>query len=94
VARRRSAFERLAARCQERYPQSLALTREAASYLSDLQFTSIDAYLVTHFYLVADDCFSPVDGNQATFNESIRFAPRTKATFTDEFIKSHWVNIL
>ena len=39
-ARRRSAFERLAARCQERYPQSLALTREAANYLSDLQFTS------------------------------------------------------
>ena len=29
VARRRLAFERLAARCQEKYPQGLALTREA-----------------------------------------------------------------
>lgn len=40
VARRRQAFERLAARCQEKYPQGLALTRAAATYLSDLQFTS------------------------------------------------------
>jgi glutamate-1-semialdehyde 2,1-aminomutase len=40
VARRKAAFASLIARCQERYPKSLAASAEAAQGLSDLQFVS------------------------------------------------------
>jgi glutamate-1-semialdehyde 2,1-aminomutase len=39
-AKRRGAFQRLAARCAERYAKGLALSREAGPLLSDLQFTA------------------------------------------------------
>src|SRR6185369_1741564 len=39
VARRRAGFATLAALYRERYPKSLALTREARDGLPDLQFT-------------------------------------------------------
>ncbi len=40
VARRKSAFAMLVARCQQRYPKTLAASSEAAESLSDLQFVS------------------------------------------------------
>lgn len=40
VAQRKAAFASLVARCQERYPKSLAASAEAAQSLSDLQFVS------------------------------------------------------
>jgi glutamate-1-semialdehyde 2,1-aminomutase len=40
VALRKAAFAALVARCQERYPKSLAASAEAAESLSDLQFVS------------------------------------------------------
>ncbi|WP_342617075.1 aminotransferase class III-fold pyridoxal phosphate-dependent enzyme [Rhodoferax sp. GW822-FHT02A01] len=44
VAQRKAAFASLVARCQQRYPKSLAASAEAAQSLSDLQF--ISAYRV------------------------------------------------
>lgn len=40
VALRKAAFASLVARCQERYPKSLAASAQAAASLSDLQFVS------------------------------------------------------
>ena len=44
VAQRKAAFAQLVARCQQRFPKSLAASAEAAQSLSDLQF--ISAYRV------------------------------------------------
>lgn len=46
VQRRREGFERLAATFQARQPRTLALTRDAEPYVSDLQFTA--AYRVPY----------------------------------------------
>src|SRR5215467_9120832 len=48
AARRRTAFMRLSSLYRERYPQTLRVTAEASSAISDLQFTS--AYRVPFQY--------------------------------------------
>ncbi|MDX2170999.1 MAG: aminotransferase class III-fold pyridoxal phosphate-dependent enzyme, partial [Deltaproteobacteria bacterium] len=76
VAERRADFERLAALYRDRFPKSVALTKEAASYISDMQFTAayrvpfqfspvVRRHLPTGSFLAssAGVTFTDLDGN-------------------------------